>query len=190
VFKNSSAQSGAPSLIMKLSLKRVLIILAWTFGVYFVSMLLLLTVAGAVVTLAVAFHYDVHTYIKLHPSVPSIFAITFTGPPVLLGTLAFFLGLRGYLPGTGNSTWLTDRIKGLNRWIMIIIWVAVFWIAATLVGTVVLQILRSTGLISWPPPFAIDLIWAAIFWLSPVLALSLGSRGKLPGTKRDKLSSR
>ena len=74
----------------------------------------------------------------------------------------------------------------MKRAALIIIWALLFWLVALLTGSLVFQFLRFVGLISWPPPLFVSIIWTVIFFGSPLLALSLGSRGKLPGTQKSK----
>jgi hypothetical protein len=72
----------------------------------------------------------------------------------------------------------------MKRAMFTILWAAVFFVATMIVGSIVFPILRSAGIISWPPSATVDMIWAVVGIGSPLVALSLGSRGILPGTKK------
>jgi hypothetical protein len=65
----------------------------------------------------------------------------------------------------------------------IILWALAFWVITVIVGTVVFQTLKIGGM-AWPPPVTVTEIWTVISLGSPLVGLSLGSRGILPGTAK------
>ena len=73
----------------------------------------------------------------------------------------------------------------MKRAMFIVLWAFVFFVAVMILGSIVFPVLRSAGIISWPPSAMVDMIWAVIAIGSPLVGLSLGSRGILPGTQKE-----
>ena len=73
----------------------------------------------------------------------------------------------------------------MKRAMFIILWALVFWFVTLTAGVIVFAIfnigLRPGNI---RPSMLVGSIWAAIFFGSPLVGLSLGSRGILPGTKK------
>jgi hypothetical protein len=68
----------------------------------------------------------------------------------------------------------------------VILWAVGFFVATLIVGTICLEVIgRFEG---WDSllPLRVAGIWAVILFGSPLVGLSLGSRGMLPGTKKNK----
>jgi hypothetical protein len=74
----------------------------------------------------------------------------------------------------------------MKRTLFIILWAFGFLIATLIAGTAIFRILTVAGIISWPVPMLIGEIWAVVCIGSPLIGLSLGSRGILPGTEKSK----
>jgi hypothetical protein len=74
----------------------------------------------------------------------------------------------------------------MKRAMFIILWAVVFFVATLIVGTIFLPIISKLEGWSFPPPMAVGMVWAMICFGSPLVGLSLGSRGILPGTKKTK----
>ena len=72
----------------------------------------------------------------------------------------------------------------MKRVMFIILWAVVFFVATMIVGSICLPILSKLEGWSYPPPMRVGEIWAVISIGSPLVGLSLGSRGILPGTKK------
>ena len=67
----------------------------------------------------------------------------------------------------------------------IILWAVAFFVATMIVGSIVLPVLCKIEGWNFPVvPMGVGMVWAVISIGSPLVALSLGSRGILPGTKK------
>jgi hypothetical protein len=73
----------------------------------------------------------------------------------------------------------------MKRAMFIILWAVVFFVATLILGSICLPILSRLEGWSYPPPMQVGEIWAVICFGSPLVGLSLGSRGILPGTKKN-----
>jgi len=74
----------------------------------------------------------------------------------------------------------------MKRAMFIILWAVIFCVVAFIVGSICLSILSRIEGWSFPPPLFVGEIFTMICFGSPLIGLSLGSRGILPGTKKDK----
>ena len=73
----------------------------------------------------------------------------------------------------------------MKRVMFMLLWAVVFFIAITIVGSICLPILCKIEGWNFPMiPMGVGMVWAVISIGSPLVALSLGSRGILPGTKK------
>lgn len=73
----------------------------------------------------------------------------------------------------------------MKRAIFIILWAVIFFVATMILGSIFLPILCRIEGWNFPiMPLRVTEIWAVISAASPLLGLSLGSRGILPGTKK------
>ena len=72
----------------------------------------------------------------------------------------------------------------MKRAMFIILWAFIFFIVIMIVGSIVLSVLQSAKIVSSPPSATVDMVWAVIAIGSPLVGLSLGSRGLLPGTQK------
>jgi len=68
---------------------------------------------------------------------------------------------------------------------VIILWAVVFFVGTFIIGAICFPIINYFE--GWRfPPLSVAGIWDVILFGSPLVALSLGSRGILPGTKKNK----
>lgn len=176
-------------------LKRLLMLLIWTAGAYFGSWMILAMLWGILVGIAFGIshqvHYDLRGYLTGHQTEMVMVGGFFRVFSVLLAVAAFILALRGRLPGTRHADHTSPLretgIHGLfGRAIFTILWAIAFFFATLLVGTAVLPIICKIEGWGFPPrvPLSVAIAWTAIWFASPLVALSLGSRGLLPGTKK------
>lgn len=71
----------------------------------------------------------------------------------------------------------------------IILWAFIFFVVTIIIGSICLPILCKLEGWNYPiMPLRVTEIWSVIAIGSPLVGLSLGSRGMLPGTKKDKKS--
>jgi len=84
--------------------RRILMIIAWTFGVYLSSTIILVAIDAAIVGFAIGIclgiHYDVHVFLATHRSLLVATRDIIRILRASLAAAAFFLALRGRLPGT------------------------------------------------------------------------------------------
>ena len=74
----------------------------------------------------------------------------------------------------------------MKRVMFIILWAVAFFVAITIVGSICLPTLCKIEGWNYPMvPMGVGMVWAVISIGSPLVALSLGSRGILPGTKKN-----
>jgi uncharacterized membrane protein SpoIIM required for sporulation len=77
----------------------------------------------------------------------------------------------------------------MKRAMFIILWAVVFFVVTLILGSICLPILCKLEGWKFPVmPLGVTEIWAVISIGSPLVGLSLGSRGLLPGTKKNKKS--
>lgn len=157
-------------------------------------------------------HYDIHSYLPAHhPSFVILFRVIFRAICVLIAVATFILALRGRLPGTKireesrhqtsalgqmppqstgdqapeSHTVFRPGMELMKRAMFTILWAVVFFFAAMVVGSICLPILCKIEGWNFPfVPMGVGMVWALIATGSPLVALSLGSRGILPGTKK------
>ena len=73
----------------------------------------------------------------------------------------------------------------MKRIMFIILWAVAFFISITIIGSICLPILCKIEGWNYPiMPMGVGMVWAVIAFGSPLVGLSLGSRGILPGTKK------
>jgi hypothetical protein len=73
----------------------------------------------------------------------------------------------------------------MKRVTFIILWAVAFFIAITIVGSIVLPVLCKAEGWNYPMmPMSVSMVWSVISIIAPLVALGLGSRGVLPGTKK------
>ena len=74
----------------------------------------------------------------------------------------------------------------MKRIMFIILWAVAFFVAVTIIGSMCLPILCKIEGWNYPiMPMGVGMVWAVIAFGSPLVGLSLGSRGILPGTKKN-----
>jgi hypothetical protein len=174
-------------------MKRVLMILIWTVGVYYAGGIVLSSICGIVGGIASVvchqLHYDMGGYIRTHHSsllwVGSVFRICC----LLLAAAAFILAWRGRLPGTktGHEPLAQPRVNQSGpfmRVMFMIVWAVAFFVGTLVIGSILLPAISKLEGWGFPPPLKVGIVWAVICFGSPLVALSLGSRGLLPGTKK------
>jgi len=71
-----------------------------------------------------------------------------------------------------------------QKTIYTLLWMTAFAAGTFLCGLVVLAVLAHTRIVSLPALLYLDWTLKVIFFSSPIVALVLGLRGALPGTKR------
>jgi hypothetical protein len=73
----------------------------------------------------------------------------------------------------------------MKRVMFIILWAVAFFVAITIVGSIVLPVLCKAKGWNYPMlPMSVSMVWSVISIIAPLIALSLGLRGILPGTKK------
>jgi hypothetical protein len=73
----------------------------------------------------------------------------------------------------------------MKRAMFIILWAVFFFIGIMIVGSICLPLLCKIEGSNYPiMPMGVGMVWAVICIGSPLVGLSLGSRGILPGTKK------
>jgi hypothetical protein len=74
----------------------------------------------------------------------------------------------------------------MKRAMFIILWAVIFFVVTLIVGSICLPILCRLEGWSYPiMPLRVMEVWSLISIGSPLVGLSLGSRGLLPGTKKN-----
>jgi len=172
------------------TLKQLLMIFVWTAVAYFGSEMILATFWGFLAAIGgLWLHYDMHGYLKAHHSWLVFVGVFFRIFSVLIAVAAFILASCGRLPGTkirGDA--FPQQAAGIHgpfiRVMFTILWAFVFFIVTLFVGATLFPIIGKIEGWDLTPPISVAIAWTVIWFASPLVALSLGSRGLLPGTKK------
>jgi hypothetical protein len=125
LYQDSRATRYMPNQPLAFGTKRVLIIFAWTAGVYYGSNAIITGIlVGITFGICHHGHRDVHSYLTAHLSLVSLIGVVLSIFCVFLAAVTLILALRGLLPGTTKANPALGEKSQLSRTGKIV------WIAA------------------------------------------------------------